>query len=317
MVVLAAIVVGFVSRAVAAEREVEVECGWGSIGATLALPDGGADTAVLIVAGSGPTDRNGNSLPVISSYCYKLLSDGLVEQGYAVMRYDKRGVGASAMDVQMIPDVVFSDFVDDAAECVRFLRDEGFERVVVAGHSEGALIALDLAQRDGRMVDGLVLLCGAGYPIDVILQRQLAAQLMPSHIGLMVSATDIIRRLKQGESVALEDVPAELVSLFHPTVQPFIISQMQYDPAQLAAQCEVPYLVVSGGHDIQLTVDNGEVLARGNSCAGHVVFENMAHVLKDCDTTERIEQITTVYNNAWGPLSEGLVAKVADFIATI
>lgn len=317
IVVFAVVVVGSLSGAAAAEHEVKVKCKWGSIGATLALPDEGADTAVLIVAGSGPTDRNGNSLPVATSYCYKLLSDGLVEQGYAVMRYDKRGIGASVVDVQMIPDVVFRDFVDDAVECVRYLYDEGFERVVIAGHSEGALIALDVAQRDECRVDGLVLLCGAGYPIDVILQRQLAAQLIPSHIGLMVSANNIIRRLKHGERVALEDVPTELVSLFHPSVQPFIISQMLYDPALLAVQCEVPYFVVSGGHDIQVTVDNGEELARGEMCAGHVVFEKMTHVLKDCDTTDRMEQITTIYNNSWSPLSAGLVMSVADFIATI
>ena len=75
---------------VAEEREVVIACDWGDISATLNTPNGGSDVAVLIVAGSGPTDRNGNSGQGLNSYAYKMLSDELIKGGVAVLRYDKR-----------------------------------------------------------------------------------------------------------------------------------------------------------------------------------------------------------------------------------
>lgn len=303
-----------VGIATAAESEVSIACEWGNIAATLAEPDTECSTAVVIVAGSGPTDRNGNSGYNLNTYTYKLLSDELVARGYAVLRYDKRGVGQSAMAPEGYADLIFDDFVDDAASCVAFLRDRGFERVVVAGHSEGGLIALELASREGSGVDGLVLLATAGYGIDKILLRQLSAQLMPTYIGLMLRATDIINTLKRGERVAQEQIPQELISLFHPNVQSFLISQMQDDPCELAGRCGSPMLIISGGRDIQVAVDNGEALLSAAPNAQHILFERMSHVLKDSASEERMEQFVEVYTNPSLPLTEGLVDSIAEFL---
>ena len=231
-----------------------------------------------------------------------------------MLRYDKRGVGQSAMAPEGYADVIFDDFVDDAARCVAFLRDRGFERVVVAGHSEGGLIALELASREGSGVDGLVLLATAGYGIDKILLRQLSAQLMPTYIGLMLRATDIINTLKRGERVAQEQIPQELISLFHPNVQSFLISQMQDDPCELAGRCGSPMLIISGGRDIQVAVDNGEALLSAAPHAQHILFERMSHVLKDSASEERMEQFVEVYTNPSLPLTEGLVDSIAEFL---
>ena len=202
---------------VAQEREVVIACDWGDISATLNTPEAGCDVAVLIVAGSGPTDRNGNSGQSLNTYTYKMLSDNLVKSGIAVLRYDKRAIGRSRLnDPATIPNLVFDDFVDDAARCVDYLHSEGFKKVVVVGHSEGGEIALHLALREDIAVDGLVLLCCPGFPMDQILNAQLSAQLVPQHVGLMVTATTIIKRIKAGESVPVESIPQELLSLFHP-----------------------------------------------------------------------------------------------------
>ena len=159
---------------VAQERDVVIACDWGDISATLNTPNGGSDVAVLIVAGSGPTDRNGNSGQGLNSYAYKMLSDELVKGGVAALRYDKRAIGRSVLnDPTTIPNLVFDNFVDDAACCVSYLRGEGFKRVIVAGHSEGGEIALHLALREDVAVDGLVLLCCPGFPMDQILTAQL------------------------------------------------------------------------------------------------------------------------------------------------
>ena len=301
----------------AQQREVVVECEWGNISATIDMPDAGSDTAVLIVAGSGPTDRNGNSGAGLNTYSYKMLGETLAHSGYAVMRYDKRGIGGSPIPAEDIPSLVFEDYIDDARACAKFLRAEGFERVIVAGHSEGGLIALQLAAEEACCLDGVVLLCAPGYNMAEILNYQLSQQLVPAYMGLMVKSTAIINSLKAGRMVAQEDIPAELMSLFHPTVQPFIISNMRYEPTELAAKCRVPMLIVSGGRDIQVSVSNGERLHGANPAAEHRMFENMTHVLKDADTSDRMMQIMSIYTNANLAITEALAPAIVEFINNI
>lgn len=298
----------------AQQRDVEVECEWGSISATIDMPDGEASTAVLVVAGSGPTDRYGNSAGGLNTYSYKMLGEGLAKEGFAVMRYDKRAIGLSAYPAEKIPALLLDDYIDDARHCVEFLHAEGFERVIVAGHSEGGLIALVLASAEDTQVDGVVLLCAAGYPMDEILNFQLSQQLVPAYMGLMMRSTNIIRSLKQGKSVPVEEIPAELMSLFHPSVQPFVINSMQYDPVAYAKQVKRPVLIVSGGRDIQVAPSNGERLAEAMPEAELVVFDNMTHVLKDADTSDRVEQLLSVYSNANLAITEGLVPVIVEFI---
>lgn len=281
------------------------------------MPEEGSDTAVLIVAGSGPTDRNGNSGAGLNTYSYKMLGETLAHSGYAVMRYDKRGIGGSPIPAEDIPNLVFEDYIDDARVCAKFLRAEGFERVIVAGHSEGGLIALQLAAEEACCLDGVVLLCAPGYNMAEILNYQLSQQLVPAYMGLMVRSTAIINSLKAGRMVAQEDIPAELMSLFHPTVQPFIISNMRYEPTELATKCRVPMLIVSGGRDIQVSVSNGERLHVANPAAEHRMFENMTHVLKDADTSDRMMQIMSIYTNANLAITEALAPAIVEFINNI
>lgn len=295
-------------------REVTIACEWGNISATLDEPTEGSDTAILIVAGSGPTDRYGNSGLGLNTYCYKMLAEELVERGVAVLRYDKRGIARSPMAKEDVPNVVFDDFVEDAVACVEYLRGEGYSRVIVAGHSEGGLIATVMVRDGEDVADGVVLLCAPGFPMDEILMSQLSAQLMPSYVGLMVRSSNIIRTLKSGERVALEDIPEELLSLFHPTVQPFLISNMQYDPAELIKWCVVPVLIVAGGRDIQVSTDNGERLRKALPTAHYALFENMTHVLKDADTSDRMEQIMGIYTNSTLPITAGLADTIYDFV---
>ena len=301
----------------AQQREVVVECDWGNISATIDMPEEGSDTAVLIVAGSGPTDRNGNSGAGLNTYSYKMLGETLAHSGYAVMRYDKRGIGGSPIPAEDILSLVFENYIDDARACAKFLRAEGFERVIVAGHSEGGLIALQLAAEEACCLDGVVLLCAPGYNMAEILNFQLSQQLVPAYMGLMVKSTAIINSLKAGKVVAQEDIPAELMSLFHPTVQPFIISNMRYEPTELAAKCRVPMFIVSGGRDTQVSVSNGERLHGANPAAEHRIFENMTHVLKDADTSDRMMQIMSIYTNANLAITEALAPAIVEFINNI
>ena len=309
------VIVCAICSVVAQEREVVIACDWGDISATLNTPVEGSDVAVLIIAGSGPTDRNGNSGQGLNSYAYKMLSDDLVKGGVAVLRYDKRAIGRSPLnDPTTIPNLVFGDFVDDAVRCVDFLRSEGFSKIVVAGHSEGGEIALHLALREDVTVDGLVLLCCPGFPMDKILSAQLSAQLVPQHLGLMLTATTLMQRIKAGEIVPVESMPQELLSLFHPSVQPFLCSSMAFDPAELMSRVEQPTLIISGGRDIQVTKENAERLMARAKRGEYIHFEQMTHILKSADTSDRIEQLVSVYTNANLPLTEGVSEAVLGFV---
>ncbi len=299
----------------AAEREVRIACPWGTIYGTLATPDGDAParTAVVIIAGSGPTDRNGNSAAGLSPASYKMLSDALCQAGYAVLRYDKRAIGRSVYPAELISELTFDDYIDDAVRCIGFLRQEGFDKVVPIGHSEGSLIALCAAQR--ATVDGIVSLSGAGYRMDVILNRQLAGQLMTADMGLMVRASAILNSLAAGRRV--DDIPQALQPLLGSHVQPFIISQLRYDPSDLARRTRQPLLIVGGGHDIQISPDNAERLHAAAPGSHIALLPAMTHTLKDSDSTDMMTQLSSVYSDSTLPLSDGLCRAIVEFLQNI
>ena len=122
--------------AFAGEQEVRIDADWGTLYGTLAVPEDGATTAVVIVAGSGPTDRNCNSSLQITTYAYKMLSDALVDAGYAVLRYDKRAIGMSYAPREVVLSAVFSDFVDDAANNGINIDSEYYEGDFLRGLKE-------------------------------------------------------------------------------------------------------------------------------------------------------------------------------------
>lgn len=287
---------------------------WGSISTTLDRASSNSDTAILIIAGSGATDRNGNSGPSLVTNCYKMLSNELVAQGFSVMRYDKRGIGLSSIPMADVPNLTFDNYIDDARACIEYLRAEGFDKVFLAGHSEGGEIATILAALHPDIIDGAILLCAPGYPIDEILVTQLSAQLLPANKELMAKAESIISTLKQGDKVDIADIPNELMGLFHPSVQPFLINCMEYNPAEYIARCTVPVLIISGGRDIQVSIDNGNQLKEACPSAKHVVFESMSHVLKDASTADRMAQYYEVYLNSTPPITQGLTTTITEFI---
>ncbi len=144
----------------AAEREVRLERDFGTLFGTLRTPEGGNRTAALLIAGSGPTDRNSNSVMGLYTDSFVYLARALEKAGIASLRYDKRGIGASRYDdPEKIQEISFDDYIGDAAAWVAWLHEEGFDKVVLIGHSEGALIAFCAAA-------GSVPMCAAGKPTN-------------------------------------------------------------------------------------------------------------------------------------------------------
>lgn len=277
---------------------------------TLLTPEGRTQAAAVIIAGSGPTDRDGNSPLGVSAGTYRLLAEGLAEHGVATVRYDKRGAGESISALGDEADLRFEHMVDDALAFAAEARARtGQACVWLIGHSEGAGIAQMAAARSPDGICGLVLLSGMGRRPRVILEEQLGAQLPEP---LRTQAFDALARLEAGELVA--DTPPALAALLRPSVQPFLIGLLGLDPAALIAAYEGPVFIGQGQTDIQTTVEDAQVLKAARPDATLVIWEGVNHLLKVAPT-ERMANIAT-YSNPDLPLADGVVEDVAGFILT-
>lgn len=280
----------------------------GALGGTLETPAGsGPWPVVLIIAGSGPTDRDGNS-PLLRgrNNSLKYLADGLAARGIASLRYDKRGVGASAGLVKLEADIRFDDMVSDADAWVRWLRaDHRFTTVTVAGHSEGSLVGM-LAAKDAG-ADGYVSIAGAGRPAAVILREQLAPQLSPE---LLTQADTFFARLDRGEQV--DSVPPKLWVLFRRTIQPYLISWFKHDPARDIAALHVPVLIAQGTSDVQVDTLDAHLLAAAKPNARYLLIPGMNHVLKMVGSDTALQRDS--YGDPALPVAPALVDAIAELV---
>ena len=290
----------------------ELETPRGTLYGTLQLPpaDSGPVPVALVIAGSGPTDRNGNT-PVFTgpNNSLKMLAEELAAAGVATLRYDKRGIAASRAAATSEAAMTFDQLVDDAAVWVRQLRaDPRFSTVSVIGHSEGALVALLAGERERAA--GVVSVAGMGEPMPAVLRRQLRPQLPPA---LYDEADRALARLQAGERV--DSVNPALASLLRPSVQPYLISVFRHDPAAIAARLPVPLLIVQGTTDVQVGVEQAERLQAAQPQARLLRVEGMNHVLKLRSGT-LVEQLPS-YSDPSLPLAPALVPGVAAFIRAL
>ena len=287
------------------EEEYNLDVDKGKIYGTLMMPkDREGSTVALIIAGSGPTDRNGNNSSMKNN-SLKMIAEALAKEGISSVRFDKRGIGESASLVEKEEDLVFEDYVNDVVGWIEKLKkDNRFNKVVVIGHSEGALIgAVAVNNTD---VDGFVSIAGVGYSAYETLERQLKAQSQQ----VFEICKPIMDELMKGNLV--DDVPEGLYSLFRPSVQPYLISWFKYDPVEEISKVEEPVLIIQGDNDIQITVEDANRLYEGNPESKLVIIEGMNHILKDAPE-DREGNIAT-YSNPTLPLNKRFVQELINFI---
>ena len=303
---IAALAAAAALQSVSLPREVLLSSEPAALAGTL-IDAGEGAPAALIIAGSGPTDRDGNSPLGVSAGTYRLLAEGLFAEGITTLRFDKRGVAASAPAAVSEADLRFSTFVDDARAWAGLLREEtGQSCVWLIGHSEGALIAQSVAATGDEGICGLILVSGAGRPAAVVMREQLSAGVPEP---LLSQALAVIDAMDAGQTV---DCPPVLATLCRPSVQPYIISWMDVDPAALAASEDLPTLVVQGTTDIQTTVADAQTLAQARSGIELVLLDGVNHLLKVAQA-DRAANIAT-YINPDLPLAGGVVSTIAEFI---
>ncbi len=285
------------------------EGGGARVVGTLALPAApGPVPVVLIVAGSGAVDRNGNAPAALRSNLYAQLAWRLAERGIASLRYDKRGVGESAAGVDLAR-TTFDDVAEDVLAATRSLAgDERFGPVVILGHSEGGWLAIRAVLR-GAPVKGVALLATPGRPFLTVVREQLAQQL---DSAALVQFDSAMSRYLRGELPV--GLPGYLQPLFHPVNQRFMASVVAYDAIAELRRLEVPVLVVQGDRDVQVTTQDAERLAAAKPAARVLLIPGANHLFKAAERAERVAQLA-LYLDPTAPVMPELVDALVDWIA--
>lgn len=260
---------------------------------------------VILLQGSGPTDRNGNQ-SFLKNDALKKLALELAENGIASYRYDKRILQAQRLNIQE-KDMRFDDFVTDALTVLDHFQDnEKFEKTVILGHSQGSLVGM-LAAKD--RADGFISIAGLAQPIDSVLTVQIASQ-MP---GLKENVQQTFKELRaNGSSSSYNPV---LESIFRPSVQPFILSWMKFDPREEIAKIEIPVLLINGSNDLQVGEEEAQQLKEANPKAQLLILENMNHILRKIEGDDL--ENSKSYNEASLPLHPELIPNLVQFIENI
>ena len=258
---------------------------------------------VILIAGSGPTDRDGNQ-SFMKNDALKKIAEALSQKGIATFRYDKRIV-KQIRNQNIDKNISCDDFVIDARSVIGFFKSK-FETIIVAGHSQGSLVGL-LALDAGA--SGFISLAGAGKPIDEILEEQIAKT-----AAVFSKSTDrILNVLRSGETTS--EYPPELASIFNLELQAFLISWMQYNPAKIIANTLLPILIINGDKDLQVDVKEAQLLNSAAQNSKLIIIEHMNHVLVKIDGDD-LENAKS-YNNPNLKINEELINAIQEFTLAI
>ncbi len=285
----------------------------GALRGTMLATENSKGPAVLIIPGSGPTDRDGNNPLGIKGSPYKLLAAGLAAKGITSVRIDKRGMFGSRRAAADPNAVTIGDYAGDVHNWVEVIRSKtGASCVWVAGHSEGGLVAL-ASSRSPSHICGLILLAAPGRPVGDVLREQAKANLGNS--PLLQEALSGIGTLEKGRYVDARGMHPALLELFRPEIQGFLISMLATDPGRLAADFHKPMLILQGARDIQVSVLDAQRLKQAAPHAKLVLLPDTNHVLKTVTSSDRAANLVA-YQKPSLPLAPGVVDGIAEFIYT-
>lgn len=258
---------------------------------------------VILIQGSGPTDRNGNQ-PMVKNNALKLLAEGLQASNIASFRFDKRIVEMAKTRTLDESTLTFDQFVGDALDVFNYFKaSNAFSQYYILGHSQGSLIGMLVAQQGA---DGFISIAGPGQTIDALIIDQLERQ-APGLADNAKQAFDDLR--KTGEA---KNFSPGLASIFRPSVQPFIKSWMQYDPQAEIAKLNIPVLILNGDKDLQTDPNEAKLLQQTKADAVLQIIPNMNHILKEISGNDL--ENSKSYNDPSLPLHPELIPTLVNFI---
>lgn len=239
------------------------------IDGSLLSPKETTQTLAIIIADSGPTDRDGNQ-NFQKNNSLKKLAIGLAQNGIATFRYDKRTVKQIRRG-NLDSDIVFNDFVTDANAIVHYFKSERpFDKIFIIGHGQGSLVGMLSSEQH---VDGFISLAGSGKSFDDVLIKEIE-KTAPMY---KADSERVIALLKEGKTTS--DYPQQLSSIFNESIQPFMSSWFQYKPTEVLSQLSIPILIVNGSKDLQVPIEEAESLHKASKNSKLVIIDNMNHVL--------------------------------------
>lgn len=307
-----------------ASRELTAPGPLGQLAGTLLLPAPPSDDparsrpTVLLLPGSGPSDRDGNSTDGVTAGATRLLAEGLAARGIASLRTDKRGLFGSARAVADPDAVSLGDYADDVERWLDALGavPELSGDVWLAGHGEGSLIVLAAAARDLPTVRGLVLIAGPGRPLGVVLREQLADD--PANARVLAEAFAAIEAIERGENVDADALPPGLRPIFEASTQGYLRELFAFDPAAALralgqGDAPVPVMIVHGARDIQVSDEDARRLAAARPDARLLIVADMNHVLGTVTSDDRAANVAA-YADPKAPIAPGVVDAIADFV---
>lgn len=292
-------------------KEIEAPGPAGPLKATLLARAGPSRATIVIVPGSGPTDRDGNNPLGVRAAPYRLLAEALAARGVATVRIDKRGMFGSRAAIPDANAVTIAGYVADVRAWARAARTHTGARCVwLLGHSEGGLIALAAAQSP-EGICGVVLVSTPGRRLGDVIRAQLRAN--PANAPVLAQALGALDTLEAGKRVDPAGMHPALMALFAPQVQGFLIDLLSYDPTDLATRLRTPLLIVQGERDLQIGTEDARALAAANPRAKLVLVPGANHVLKSVGSDDRGANIAT-YRDPALPLAPGIAEAIGDFV---
>ncbi len=269
--------------------------------------------AVVLVAGSGPLDRDETvaGIPIFAQ-----LASALADAGFAVLRYDKRGIGQSGGRAE---SATLHDYADDVVAVVKFLdkrKDIDRKRIAVVGHSEGAAVSL-LAARREKKIAALVLIAGPGTSGAELILEQQRRLLERGKTPEAEKAAKIELQKKVQEAVlsgsGWEEIPEDLRKQAD---SPWFRSFLEFDPAEIVHRVKRPIFIVQGALDSQVPPHHADKLAalanarRNQPPAEVVLLPGVNHLLVRAKTGE-VDEYGSLESREIVP---DVAAKIADWL---
>lgn len=297
-----------------ADRDIAAPGPQGPLKGSWTGPEGPKVPVVLMIPGSGPTDRDGNSPRGLKAASLRLLAEGLAAKGIASVRIDKRGMFASAGAIPDANKVTIDDYAADTRAWITAIRAKtGAPCVWVLGHSEGGLVALDTAAARPEGLCGVIAISTPGRRLGTVMRAQFHAN--PANAPILADADRAIDALEAGRTIPAASLTPPLSMLFADVIQPFLVNSFAKDPAKLAAATTKPLLIVQGEADLQVTVEDAKILKAAQPKATLVLLPRVSHVLKTVEGESRGANLAT-YADPNLPIAPGVVTAAADFITS-
>ncbi len=285
------------------ETEVNIPSEKITVNGSLIAPENGKKVPlVIIIPGSGPTDRNGNT-GMVQNNSLKFLAEGLRDKNIATYRFDKSALAWLKIDGFKEEDGSFDDFIADAKSVVNYFKNSNnYSKIIIAGHSQGSLVGMIAASEN---TNAFISIAGSGRSIDQILIEQIGKQ-APT---LVEETTTAFEKLKKGEKA--ENTNPMLASILRPSAQTFLISWIKYNPQTEIKKLTIPTLIINGSKDIQVPISDAELLNASNSRSEIKIIKNMNHIFKEI--TDDSQNIPS-YTNPELPIMNELVTSIEKFV---